>query len=101
MLFDGPGMVARDALVPTVARQDDVLLVRATTLQETLQNTALLVGPLAAGLLIAAVAEQRTLLVAAVMFAVAMPRSCSAGSTGPRSRWSRPPCRARHWPSAG
>ena len=47
-------------------------LVRATTLQETLQNTALFVGPLAAGLLIAAVAEQGTLLVAAVMFAAAM-----------------------------
>jgi hypothetical protein len=71
-LFDRPGMVARDALVPRVARQDDVPLVRATTLQETLQNTALFVGPLAAGLLIAAVAEQGTLLVAAVMFAAAM-----------------------------
>jgi Major Facilitator Superfamily len=72
VLFDGPGMVARDALVPTVARQDDVPLVRATSLQETLQNTAMFVGPLAAGLLISAVAEQGTLLVAAVMFAAAM-----------------------------
>ena len=57
MLFDGPGMVARDALVPRAAREDDVPLVRATSLQETLQNTAQFVGPLAAGLLIAAVAE--------------------------------------------
>jgi hypothetical protein len=65
-------MVARDALVPRVAREDDVPLVRATSLQETLQNTAQFVGPLAAGLLIAAVAEQGTLLVAAVMFAAAM-----------------------------
>ena len=72
VLFDGPGMVARDALVPRVAREDDVPLVRATSLQETLQNTAQFVGPLAAGLLIAAVAEQGTLLVAAVMFAAAM-----------------------------
>jgi MFS family permease len=72
VLFDGPGMVARDALVPRVARQDEVPLVRATSLQETLQNTALFVGPLAAGLLIAAVAEAGTLLVAAVMFAAAM-----------------------------
>jgi MFS family permease len=72
VLFDGPGMVARDALVPTVARQDDVPLVRATSLQETLQNIAQFVGPLAAGLLIAAVAEQGTLLVAAAMFAAAM-----------------------------
>ena len=72
VLFDGPGMVARDALVPRVAREDDVPLVRATSLQETLQNTAMFVGPLAAGLLISAVAEQGTLLVAAVMFAAAM-----------------------------
>lgn len=72
VLFDGPGMVARDALVPRVAREDDVPLVRATSLQETLQNTAQFVGPLAAGFLIAAVAEQGTLLVAAAMFAAAM-----------------------------
>lgn len=72
VLFDGPGMVARDALVPRVAREDDVPLVRASSLQETLQNTAQFIGPLAAGLLIAAVAEQGTLLVAAVMFAAAM-----------------------------
>jgi MFS family permease len=72
VLFDGPGMVARDALLPRVAREDDIPLVRATSLQETLQNTAQFVGPLAAGLLIAAVAEQGTLLVAAVMFATAM-----------------------------
>jgi macrolide resistance protein len=43
-------MVARDALVPRVAREDDVPLVRATSLRETLQNTAQFVGPLAAGL---------------------------------------------------
>jgi hypothetical protein len=72
VLFDGPGAVARDTLLPTVARQDDVPLVRATSVQETLQNTAMFVGPLAAGLLIAAVAEQGTLLVAAAMFAIAM-----------------------------
>ena len=46
VLFDGPGMVARDALLPRVAREDDVPLVRATSLQETLQNTAQFVGPL-------------------------------------------------------
>ena len=55
MLFDGPGMVARDALVPRVARQDDVPLVWATTLQDT----ALFVDPLAAGLLIAGLERQR------------------------------------------
>ena len=59
VMFAGPGMVARDALVPRVARQDDVPLARATTLQETLQNTALFVGPLAAGLLIAGLERQR------------------------------------------
>jgi MFS family permease len=48
LLFDGPGMVARDALVP-----------RAATLRDILQNTALFVGPLAAGLLIAGLERQR------------------------------------------
>jgi hypothetical protein len=72
VLFDGPGMVAWDVLVPRVAREDDVPLVRATSLQETLQNTAQFVGPLAAGFLIATVAEQGMLLVAAAMFAAAM-----------------------------
>jgi hypothetical protein len=65
-------MVAWDVLVPRVAREDDVPLVRATSLQETLQNTAQFVGPLAAGFLIATVAEQGMLLVAAAMFAAAM-----------------------------
>ena len=55
VLFDRPGMVARDALVPRVARQDDVPLVWATTLQDT----ALFVDPLAAGLLIAGLERQR------------------------------------------
>lgn len=72
VLFDGPGSVGRDTLVPTVARQDDVPVVRASSLQETLQNTAMFVGPLAAGLLVAAVAEGVTLLVAAVLFLAAM-----------------------------
>jgi GDSL-like Lipase/Acylhydrolase family len=88
VLFDGPGMVARDALVPRVAREDDVPLVRATSLQETLQNTAQFVGPLAAGLLIAAVAEQGTLLVAAVMFAAAM--ALIAGLERQRLRHDQP-----------
>jgi hypothetical protein len=72
VLFDGPGMVARDALLPRVAREDGVPLVRATSIQETLQNIAQFVGPLAAGFLIAVVAEQGTLLVAAGLFLAAM-----------------------------
>ncbi|HEV3013318.1 MAG TPA: MFS transporter, partial [Actinomycetota bacterium] len=93
VLFDGPGMVARDALVPRVAREDDVPLVRATSLQETLQNTAQFVGPLAAGLLIAAVAEQGTLVVAAVMFAAAM--ALIAGLERQRLRHDQPLTAAR------
>jgi MFS family permease len=59
VLFDGPGMVARDTLLPRVAREDDgVPLVRATSLQETLQNTAQFVGPLASGWLINATAPR-------------------------------------------
>jgi MFS family permease len=70
--FDGPGMVARDTLIPAVAKQDDVPLVRATSLQETLQNTAGFVGPLAAGLLVASLGESPTLFFAAFLFLVAL-----------------------------
>jgi hypothetical protein len=72
VLFDGPGSVARDTLLPRVAREDEVPLARATGLQETLQNTAQFVGPLAAGLLVASVQEGGTLLLSAGLFALAM-----------------------------
>jgi hypothetical protein len=78
VLFDGPGMVARGALVPRVAREDSVPLVRATTLQETLQNTAQFIGPLAAG----------SLPIINTAYYSRTPRRCWAGSTAPRSRWS-------------
>lgn len=72
IFFDGPGKVARDTLVPTVAARDAVPLVRVASLQESLQGVATLVGPLAAGLAIAALGESAALLIAAGVFAIAM-----------------------------
>jgi Major Facilitator Superfamily len=72
ILFDGPGKVARDTLIPTTARHDDIPIVRAASLKESLQSVALFVGPLAAGLLVAAVNASVTLLVAAAAFVTAV-----------------------------
>lgn len=72
IFFDGPGKVARDTLVPTVATRDGVPLVRVASLQESLQGVATLVGPLAAGLAIAAFGEGAALMLAAAVFGLAM-----------------------------
>lgn len=72
VLFDGPGKVARDTLVPGTARHDGVPLIRAASLQETLKGIATLLGPLAAGVLVATTGEGPTLLLAAGVFVVAM-----------------------------
>lgn len=72
VLFDGPGKVARDTLIPSTARRDAVPLVRAASVQESLQGMATLLGPLAAGILVAAAGASVTLLGAAAVFAVAM-----------------------------
>jgi hypothetical protein len=45
----GVAFATGTASVPRVAREDDVPLVRASSLQETLQNTALFIGPLPPG----------------------------------------------------
>lgn len=68
VLFDGPGKVARDALIPRTAKEDKVPLVRATSLQETLQGIATFVGPLAAGFLIAVSGVSSALYVTAGFF---------------------------------
>lgn len=67
-LFDGAGAIGKDTLVPRAAEADDVPLVRATSLQEALQNTANFVGPMAAGLLVAIFSESMALVVVSALF---------------------------------
>lgn len=68
VLFDGPGAIAKDVMVPRTARDDKVPLIRAGSLQESLQNAAMFAGPLSAGLLVAWLNEGNTLLLAAALF---------------------------------
>lgn len=68
VFFDGPGQIAKNTLVPSAARVGNIPIVRAMGLTHTLQNTAMFVGPITAGLLIAVLNEAMTLLVAALIF---------------------------------
>jgi Na+/melibiose symporter-like transporter len=70
VLFDGPGAIAKDVMVPRTARQDKIPLLRAGSMQESLQNAAMLAGPLSAGLFVAWLSESTTLLLAAALFAI-------------------------------
>lgn len=70
VFFDGPGMIAKNTMVPAAAKQDNVPMVRAMGLQQTLQNTAMFIGPLSAGLLIGVLTESVTLMIASVLFLV-------------------------------
>jgi MFS family permease len=68
VLFDGSGAIAKDVLVPHTARDDAIPLIRAGSVQESLQNAAMFAGPLSAGLLVAWLHEGNTLLLAAALF---------------------------------
>ena len=57
-------------LVPRAAKDDKVSLIRATSLQETLQGTANFVGPLAAGLMIGIFSESVALVAVSLVFLV-------------------------------
>jgi predicted MFS family arabinose efflux permease len=69
VFFDGPGQIAKNTLVPAAATEQDVPIVRAMGLQQTLQNVANFVGPLSAGFLVALLSESITLMFASVLFA--------------------------------
>jgi predicted MFS family arabinose efflux permease len=68
VFFDGPGQIAKNTMVPAAATQQDVPIVRAMGLQQTLQNVANFVGPLSAGLLVALLSESVTLMFAGLLF---------------------------------
>ena len=68
VFFDGPGQIAKVSTVPEAAKEEDVPITRAMGLTQTLQGVAMFVGPITAGLLIAAFGEANTLLVTTVLF---------------------------------
>jgi MFS family permease len=70
VFFDGPGQIAKNTLVPAAATEQDVPIVRAMGIQQTLQNVANFVGPLSAGFLVALLSESVTLMFASVLFAL-------------------------------
>ena len=70
VFFDGPGQIAKNTLVPAAATENDVPIVRAMGIQQTLQNVANFVGPLSAGFLVALLSESITLMFASILFAL-------------------------------
>jgi MFS family permease len=68
IFFDGPGTIAKNTLVPAAAEQNHVPMIRAMGLQQTLQNTAMFLGPVSAGFLIGMFTESITLLVTSILF---------------------------------
>jgi macrolide resistance protein len=65
-LLDGPGMIAQDARLPELARLARLPIERVTSIDELLENGAIIFGPPVAGLTIAAVGIEQTLFVTAV-----------------------------------
>jgi MFS transporter len=70
VFFDGPGQIAKNTMVPAAATEQDVPIVRAMGIQQTLQNVANFVGPLSAGLLVALLSESVTLMFGSILFAL-------------------------------
>jgi len=88
---EGPGGAARDALLPAVASHARVRLERANSWYKAVEAATFLVGPLAAGLLIATLGARAALLAAAATFAAASlvttvtvrPAAVAAGARAP------------------
>ncbi|MFK3779291.1 MFS transporter [Agrobacterium sp. NPDC089420] len=80
-LLDGPGMIAHDARVPELARVARMPIERVTSIDELLENAALIFGPPVAGIAIAAFGMEYALLItagcsllAAFIGAICLPR---------------------------
>lgn len=70
VFFDGPGAISKNTLIPEAANQNKVPLIRAMGLQQMLQNTAMFLGPITAGLLVGIFTESLTLLVTSILFLI-------------------------------
>lgn len=81
-LLDAPGNTARVSLLPDLAQAGEVNLERANALTQAIQRGAILVGPAAAGLLIAWIGSSNvlwldagTFAISAILFTFAIPSS--------------------------
>ncbi len=85
-LLDAPGMTARQVMVPELADRAGVPLERANGLYQSVENATLMVGPVAAGLIIVAIGPVNALwldgasfVISAAIVALAVPRALRAG----------------------
>lgn len=69
-LFDAPGATARDTMVPNVAKEDDLPIIKVGSYQEATQGLAQLVGPLIGGLAITSIGSSNTLVITAFLFVI-------------------------------
>ncbi|WP_161606400.1 MFS transporter [Microlunatus speluncae] len=70
-LFDVPGMTAREALLPAVARAGKLPVARLSGINEGISGLGMLIGPALGGLLVAAVNPTTALWVTAITSALA------------------------------
>ena len=70
--FDGPGSTARESLVPELSRMADIPLERINALYQMVQRLSFLLGPAAAGVLIATMGASNVLVIDAVTFGVSL-----------------------------
>jgi MFS family permease len=92
-LFDAPGVAARQALLPDLARRGGMTLERANVIFSTVQRASTMVGPLLAGGLIAALGAGKVLIIDAATFAVS---AALVGLLIPAARVAAPASR-RYW----
>src|SRR6188768_1217951 len=71
-LLDVPGLTARRAMMPELAQRANVPLVRANASFEAIQHLSFLLGPPAAGLLIATFGAANVLWIDAASFLVSI-----------------------------
>ncbi|WP_165949427.1 MFS transporter [Kribbella turkmenica] len=72
VFFDAPGHIAKVSTVPAAADEEGVPMTRAMGLTQTLQGVATFVGPVTAGVLIAAFGEANTLVATSALFLISI-----------------------------
>jgi MFS family permease len=95
-VFDVPGMTARDALLPDVARASGMPIDRVSGIRESLFGASFLAGPLVAGAALAVLPDAAVLWLTAgcsalaALLTLALPRAVGATpvEAGPQGGWA-------------
>lgn len=95
-VFDVPGMTARDALLPDVARASGLPIDRVSGIREALFGASFLAGPLLAGAALAVLPDSAVLWLTAgcsalaALLTLALPRAVGAtpAAVAPRGGWA-------------